>query len=372
MAPRTATLLVLLLVIVGGCRCASKPKTPSVEMSDAALADALAGAVRVAAGDLDGDGRLELMAVDRERLRIVGPDGTTRATLPAPGAPQVLRIADVDGDGRPELLAGWGRSAARPGAKARIALYRLDGDRLVEQTLLEPTTERAQIVQILPMPGDRKAVLAAWFASKYDVSIARLPLERGATPVPVATVRMAMSIALGDVDGDGTQDLVIGRPYGDHQQAEGDAFVLREDGSRVAIPIRGGVSSLALADLDGDGTLEVLLGDGWDRDYGRLARALLTCARWADGAFTAELVEESEGQFVLWSIDAADLDGDGRPEVITRGPEQVRVVSMRDGRLQGRRIAGSCDDVAVVNLDGRGGDELLLLCGGRVEVHRGE
>src|SRR5690606_16116305 len=138
------------------------PKTPAVEMSDAALAEALAGAVRVAAGDLDGDGRLELVAVDRERLRIVGADGGTRATLPAAGAPQVLRVADVDGDGRPEVLAGWGRSATAPGAKARIALYRLDGDRLVEQTLLEPSTERAQIVQILPMPGDRPELLAAW------------------------------------------------------------------------------------------------------------------------------------------------------------------------------------------------------------------
>ena len=42
----------------------------------------------------------------------------------------------------------------------------------------------------------------------------------------------------------------------------------------------------------------ILIGDGWNRDYGRVARARLTRAWWNGGAFETELLEDRPAQFV--------------------------------------------------------------------------
>jgi hypothetical protein len=324
------------------------------------------GALRGAIGDLDGDGVAELVLVGGDRLRVVDAAGTVRAEAAAPGGIQVLTVADLDGDGRAEILAGWGISREHRAALAQIDHYRLEGPVLTQGTIDRPVTTRQEIAALVPAGGGDLWIAA--FADKYEVRLSRA--RRGPDGwrlEEVERLRMATAYATGDVDGDGVADLLVGRVYGDAQGLDGDAFLRRPDGTRVTIPTTRGVRAIAVADVDGDGRAEVFLGDGWHRDYARQARGLLTGARWQDGAFAAETLEDTPGQFTLWQILAVDVDGDGRPELVTRGNRYVRVYRHAEGRWHGLTIAGEARDVAVGDLDDRPGAEILIL-GERSEI----
>jgi hypothetical protein len=351
----------LLSVAASGCKCSKEEPVPAA-VSESALRQASSGADRVAAGDLDGDGRAELVLVDATALRVVTMAGAEVARLTVPGGIQVLRLEDIDGDGRAEILAGWGRTRTHRDAAARVSIYRLRRGALNEQRVAEPETTRNEVVDVLPFQG---GLLVANFESKYMVSIARADFGGGRwTLSPMHTLRMATSVALGDVDGDDRADLVIGRVYGDTVDADGDAFVLRPDGERVPIPVTGGVRSLALADLDGDGRLEILLGDGWNKNYGKLAEARLTRAWWADGQFRTELLDNSPGQYTLWSIVAADLNANGKPEIVTRGNEQIHILSREGDGWKKKSIASGCHDAAVTPIG------IVALCEHGTEILR--
>jgi hypothetical protein len=307
----------------------------------------VAGSKRLGVGDLDGQGSPEIVVVDDTSLRILDPSGRERARLAAPGAIQVLDVSDLDADGRAEILAGWGLGRKHRDAPARASVLRLEGDELVEELIAEPETERASVVALLPVREAPGELLVAYFASKYEVAIAHArPSEGRWTLEGIEQIRMATSLVRGDLDHDGVQDLVVGRVYGDAKGLDGDAFLRRPDGTRVPIPIVGGVRSLAIVDLDGDGRNELLVGDGWNTDYGHVARARLTLARWEGEGFTTELLDAGEGQYTLWDIRALELEPSGGLEIITRGNAEVQVLAATaEGSWRARRVASACSDM---------------------------
>ncbi len=332
----------LVIAVVAGCqRHGTRP----------AGLPPLAPALRAAIGDVDGDGRGDLALADDSRLWVIDRSGRELGSAPAPGGIQALVVTAVAG--RPAVVAGWGRDRAHQDAGTRIALYRLDGAALVEEVIAQPVSERPQVAAIVAAPPD---LLVAWYADKYVVKSAMARQAGGSWRLEeVASLRTAGSYALADVDADGRRDLVVGRFYGDELASPGDAFVLRPDGTRVAIPTTRGVNAIAVAGGD------VFLADGWDKDYGHQARALLTRARWSGGAFRAEPVDDVKGEYTIWRLLAADLDGDGRSELVARGSGSVRVYAEDRGRWTGRQVAGEAADVAAGDVDGAAGDELLVV-----------
>ena len=313
-------------------------------------------ALRAAIGDVDGDGRGEIAVADAGRLRLLDRSGRERASLPVPGAAQALLVADLDGDGRGEIAAGWGRDRAHPDASARVSLYRLEGDALVEEVVAAPASERPEIAALLAEPPD---LFVAWYDDRYLVKSAHARRAGDAWRLDeVAALRTAGSYALGDVDGDGVRDLVVGRSYGDEVASDGDAFLLRPDGARVAIPTTRGVHALAV--IDGD----LFLADGWDKDYGAVARALLTRSRWTGVAFRSQVIDDVAGEHSIRSLLAADVDGDGVDELVARASGSVRIYIRADGGWRGRRVAGAAADLAAGNIDGAPGDELLVVGAG--------
>ncbi|MCB9744423.1 MAG: FG-GAP repeat protein [Alphaproteobacteria bacterium] len=91
--------------------------------------------------------------------------------------------------------------------------------------------------------------------------------------------------------GDG---VVLGRVYGDAPRSDGDLQVQR-GGATTTLPSFRGVRSLSAADLDGDGAPELLVGDGWHFAYGERAQGrvlLLEGPDWTRGRVIAQLGAE--------------------------------------------------------------------------------
>ncbi len=234
--------------------------------------------------DVDGDGDLDLIIGSKIAPRSDNSGtvtwfentGTTKApafrdrgVLPIQGefgyAPAV---ADLDGDGLPDLVLGtW---------TDRVQWYRNHGTRTAPSWQLADT--------------------------------ALVTITRGSNTTPT----------LGDIDGDGLLDMVVG-------EASGQLNLYRNVGSRTAPKFElvsdnfqgidvGRRSAPHLVDMDGDGKLDLLVGneDGlvqlWRNVGGR-------------GAFKFVL----DSSFALTSGDddsapaAGDLDGDGRLEILMGG-----------------------------------------------------
>ena len=321
------------------------------------LTAAVGSAWRAAIGDFDGDRKREIVVVDNKQMRVIDRAGKELASAPITSGIHVLVAADVDGDGRAEILAGWGLTRDFKDAKARVTLHRVQGKQIVEEQIAAPETARPEVVAIVPV--EKQTVLVAYYDSKFMVTSALA--KKGAAgwqlDKPVS-IRMATSYARGDVDGDGKPDLVVGRIYGDDKGIDGDAFVLAPDGTRTKLPTTRGLRSLAV--LDGD----VFIGDGWHQNYGQNARALLTRVHHDKAGFHAELVEDTAGQYAIERILPATI---GKRVLVAQGSHYVRVFT-RDGTAwKGLTIAGTARDIAVGDLDGQPGDEILIV-GDKSEV----
>ena len=123
----------------------------------------------------------------------------------------------------------------------------------------------------------------------------------------------ARSAALGDLDGDGFVDLLIGR-----QSALGNSTVQRYAGQRTgfdtlarnvhdtAVPTDA--TALAIGDLDGDGRVDLLVGAN--------GQGLLELRQRADETFE-QIDHLDAGLADLRALDVADLDLDGDLDVVT-------------------------------------------------------
>jgi hypothetical protein len=305
---------------------------------------------RAAIGELDG--HTVLVLVDPDSMRVVDKAGKQIASMPVIAGIQQLSIANG------KILAGWGASREHTEAVARFTLTHLDKDKLVEEVVLAPTTTRPDVTGAIA-DGDRLHL--AYFDSKYGVT--KVTATHGAsgwTASDPLTFRMATGWAIGDVDGSGKKSLVASRIYGDQIGSDGDAFVLSPDGKRTVLPTTRGAQSIAVADTDGDGKAEIFVGDGWAQNYAKNAQGLLTWIRLVDGAPKAQLIEDTPGQYSITQIIAADVDGDGKPEIIARGNAYVRVYKRSGDAWKGITIAGKMRDVAVGDLDGKGIEVLVV------------
>jgi hypothetical protein len=270
----------------------------------------------------------------------------------------VLLVADVSGT--KEIFVGWGTSRKHLQARLRLMRYRLKGASLEGKVVLEPQTSRAQLTDIaLERPGRGGSLLLAHFTSKYMVRHLRLRAEGESwREEELGTWRMAMSMAPASVPRAGA--LLVGRLYGDAVGRDGDAFVWL-DGKKLPVPTTRGVSAVAAADIDGDGKQELLLCDGWSQRYAAEGRALLTEARFEGGAFKTRQLLELPGEYSISEVQAVDVDGDGKVELLVRGSGTLQLFRRRGGAWSGVVLARNGGDAVAVDLDGDGRHEVAVV-----------
>ncbi|MGL4550247.1 MAG: FG-GAP repeat domain-containing protein, partial [Gemmataceae bacterium] len=227
------------------------------------------GGIRVAAGDMTGDGQADVVTAAGEGggnvVRVWdGRTGALRRTFTAFSAAEsdgvFVATGDVDGDGRHEVIAGTDAGGA--------GLLRVFGAGGALGTL-EFGAEGAGGVRVAAgdVNGDGKDDLVA---AAGPGQLPRVWVFDGGTGAEVygffagdATDRSGLNVAAGDVTGDGLADVITGAAAG---AAEVRVFRGADTAgvSRfVAEPagFAGGVR-VATADADGDGRLDVVTATG--------------------------------------------------------------------------------------------------------------
>jgi hypothetical protein len=232
--------------------------------------------VRVASGDLNGDGSADLIAV---------PIGSTQisAFRLSGGAP--FRTIDA-----------FGGEVTGP---VSIAAGNLIGDGRAEIVAAAPTYSGAEVKVFDPATGNADTVLYPYGGGSVS----------------------ALSVAVADVNGDGKRDIVLSAetPSGTAVKVV-DMDGVQLDGFYVLDPSVVPGASIAAGDLDGDGKAEIVVGGG------------PTNSPWppvANGPDQRVAVYEADGTEVhefdaypgLFQggvrVGLADVRGDGRPEMIT-------------------------------------------------------
>ena len=177
------------------------------------------GNVRVATGDVDGDGVAEIITAPAGAGAAGGHvkvfDGRTGAELlRLPAFPQDFRgvpaVAggDVDGDGRDEIVVGLPGDLLFGGS---VRIYRSDGTIMTELTGFDETYRGGVSVAAADIDGDRvdEVVLAA--SSRIGAGLPHAKVFSGRS-FAVRTIdtrfRLGARVAAGDVDGDGRAEII--------------------------------------------------------------------------------------------------------------------------------------------------------------------
>jgi FG-GAP-like repeat len=273
-------------------------------------ADMLFSGLNVRAiGDVDGDGRDELVLLNGSSLTFMRQEGAsfvTAGTLPiSTPLPEEIVVADFDGDGRKDV-------GIRSNGIPLLDVYRSRGG-FAFDPLVSSHYERGTF-RVADVDGDRKPDLiadggrfAVFLRGRGDGSFeAEQPLGRIFTGQVSGKPGV---LAVADFDRDGLLDLASLAPNGVlFSRGNGDGSF----GARRYLPVD---DVLELADFNGDGRLDVLGSDGTST-YVSLRRIDGTYARVAAADPKDPIPSTNRRELVA----AADINGDRKLDLVFANP----------------------------------------------------
>lgn len=330
-------------------------------------------------GDVDGDRRVDVVFSDPSANWIawapgLGTGGFGAARLiDAAQDVWVLALGDLDGDGRIELVGTRSQQAT--------VWTNTGGGQFAPRTLpVSNISRRAAAMADVDADGDLDVLLSSSAAVAADVLLrndgAGNLADVTATHMPaIGTNDLTNEFAVGDVDGDGDLDVVVARA--------GNPFLsvphlLRNDGTGRFVDVgpfgSAGLWGLECVDLDLDG----------DPDLVTTVAGPVLLFNDGTGGFGAPQALRAMGctptQPRFLSFDVGDYDGDGDPDLVAAVECQglsttVLVAFENDGagnmtQVSGVvQVAGSERAGALDLLDVDGDDDVDLLLDGSFTVH---
>lgn len=273
-------------------------------------------ATDILATDVDGDGRQDIVC---GAWWYRNPSWERRTI---PGICQVVNAYDIDGDGREELIAARQEADAdpkKPFSSDLCWLKPIDPvkDRWEEHPIGVGAGDWPHGTAIAPiLPGGKIALVAGYHSAKkqsHFPEIFEVPDDPKEGPWPrrvLVDLPYGEEIVACDIDGDGQLDLVAG-PYWLKNLGDGTFQVHQfAEGFKVA--------RVRVADINGDGRPDVVVGEeALDFQAGVAGRSRVV---WfenpqdpASGLWPVHIIDSVRCPH---SLDVADLDGDGKAEII--------------------------------------------------------
>ncbi len=329
----------------------------------ASLSSVVTGTITgVAAGDLNNDGRTDLMFAGDSSAWIYlgnGVGGFTQLPLGLAGGWTAFAIADFDGNGRIDF------AGSRSGTSLFVST--ISADSTTTQPLTAALPYAGTRLLAGDFNGDGKQDLLVLGDSNAGVDGELLLLNTGASFVPASTQRFGSTertreALVADLNHDGALDFVqVGA-------TTGDITVWLNDGNGVfttTATIRvAGTQTIALTDVDGDGWTDLVIAGGTGVDTLHIWRN--------DRTGKLEHIRSLQAGPIV-QLAAADFDGDGDNDIVTISGTAPDKLWLNDGKGAftatdlGWTSSGAtaAAQLAVADLNNDGAPDLVLPQGAR-------
>ena len=267
----------------------------------------------VAVADFNGDGVQDLavvgIALSNDVSVLLGNgDGTFRAPISVPvGSDQLsVVVGDFNGDGVPDLAVGRLDSDNNISLPGIVSVSLGNGDGTFQPPVNYTVGVYPWSVAVGDLNRDGTLDLVVANAGDNDVSIL---LGNGdgtfGTPANVPVGQDPFSVVVGDFNGDGVLDLAVANSI------DNDASILLGNGDgtfQAAVTFAVGTSprSLAVGDFNGDGTLDLAVANEGDNN----ASILL-----GNGEGTFRPPTTFAAGIVPVFVVVGDFNGDGKPDL---------------------------------------------------------
>jgi uncharacterized protein YjdB len=315
----------------------------------------------VAIGDIDGDGKPDLVVVNSgsdnvsvyhntsSSGSITGTSFATPQTFAAGNSPHSLAIGDIDGDGKPDM-------AVTNFLDNTISVYRntssigsiTSASFATQQTFA--TGSRPRSVAIADLDGDGKPELSVANSSSNTVSVFQNIGSSGnitsgsfATQQTFGTGSIPYCVAIGDIDGDGKPDMAVVNSGSwtvsvFRNTSTAGSIASGSFASQVTFATEAEPFYVAISDLDGDEKPDLAVANATSYTVSVLRNTSISGSI-TNSSFDAQVTFETGENPASLSI--ADMDGDGKPDLATSNMTEHTVSILRNTSSSGSITSSS-------------------------------